>query len=173
MKRSCFFYLRQPLFCSTCNYNLTFLKFKMNPLHKTIILFTFIVLSLPNYFINQKSKITNSILNDSIFYFKEKNKKIEFNIIKEKVYYLLPNESIYYKTNNGSEMLLRICNLSTQEKCYFYINGKGRSLLISLPPNMPDSTFYLINDWAGSQLMISNVTDSILNSTISVLLIGN
>ena len=97
----------------------------------------------------------------------------KFFVRQEPVVILKSSESVYYETNNGSEMLLRVSNASEKTRCHFYINGKGESQLVSLPPNMPDSTFYLIKDWAGSQLLISNVTDSVLSSKITVLLVGN
>lgn len=92
---------------------------------------------------------------------------------KEPIFFILPNHSIRFQTNSGSEMLLRVINTSTSHRAKFYINGSDKSILKSIPPNMPDSSYFLINNWEGSQLLISNVTDSLNSATISVLLVGN
>ena len=97
----------------------------------------------------------------------------KFSIKKLPIIHINSNESLHFQTNNGSEMLLRIINMSGKNRGYFYLQGNGESLFKSLPPNMPDSNFFLSKDWRGSKLLISNVTDSISPAIISVLLVGN
>ena len=145
---------------------------------KLCLILSVLILVLTNDAISQHLQIQNradsvKINKGSLIYHSDDDSLRKFFVRQEPVVILKSSESVYYETNNGSEMLLRVSNASEKASCHFYINGKGESRLISLPPNMPDSTFYLIKDWAGSQLLISNVTDSTLSSKITVLLVGN
>jgi len=103
----------------------------------------------------------------------DSSRRNPFRIKKLPVLHIHCNESLHLQTNNGSEMLLRIINTSQKNRVYFYLQGNGESLFKSLPPNKPDSNFFLSKDWRGSQLLIANVTDSISPAVISVLLVGN